>query len=94
MSRRAYRIEEAAEQIGVSAKTLRREIRDGKLRARRLRGVTVIFTGDLDRYLAGLPDEAGAVVNVAASTTRRVQPERSRGRVTHLFDISEGVGAS
>jgi excisionase family DNA binding protein len=94
VTRRAYRVDEVAEQIGVSAKTLKREIRDGKLRARRLRGVTVIFPADLDRYLAGLPDEAGEAIASPAPVIRHRQPERSRGRVTHLFDISEGVGAS
>lgn len=93
MTRRSYRLDEVAKQTGASVKTLRREIRDGKLRAHRIRGLLVIFPSDLDRWLDGLPIEqsaapAGERIRTYRAPATQQQP---RGRVTRLLDIA-GLG--
>ena len=79
---RAYRLDEVAAEIGVSVKTLRREIRDGRLEGRRLRGTLVIYAAELDRYLAVAPTERSA--NAPRIHTVKRSPETQTGRVQRL----------
>lgn len=81
-TRLAYTLPDAAEQAGVSVPTLRREIRAGALRARRVRGRTVVLHADLERYLA-----SRAVVPSEAETKRAARPKH--GTVVRLIDLSE-----
>jgi excisionase family DNA binding protein len=85
MTRRSYRLDEVAAQTGVSVRTLKREIRDGQLVAHRLRGVTVIYPSDLDRYMDGLPTE-GSERSAESKPARPSAPKPSRkpGRVVRL----------
>lgn len=89
MTRLSYPLDEAAEQLGVSEPTVRREIQAGRLKARRIRRRTVVLHAELERYLA-----ARAPVLSGSESERAAQQPKSRGRVTRLFDITsrnEGV---
>ena len=55
MDRVALSVNEAAESTGVGLTKLRAEIREGRLRARRLGGRVLITTDDLATWLAALP---------------------------------------
>lgn len=79
-SRRTYTLAETAAEIGVSVKTVRREIRDGNLGARRVRGVVRVLASELDRYLNDAPQIVSAV------PLRVVEPS-GRQRVTRLVAI-------
>lgn len=83
-TRLAYSLTEAAEQASVSVLTLRREIRAGEIRARRVRGRTVVLHTELERYLA-----SRAVVPTTAETARQSRPKPARGKVVRLIDLSE-----
>lgn len=48
---RANTVAEAAAKVGVSPKTIRREIADGKILTRRIRGCVRILDAELARYL-------------------------------------------
>lgn len=88
MTRRAYPLDEVAEQLGVSVKTVRREIRDGHLSARRIRGAVVVLAPEVDRYLAATPEEPSAVLMRAPE--RKLLPARE-GRVQRrVLPIARG----
>lgn len=55
MKKLAYRVEEAAELIGVCRAALFKEIRDGRLVARKMGRSTLITHEDLEDYVAKLP---------------------------------------
>lgn len=82
MTRRAYPLDEVAEQLGVSVKTVRREIRDGRLSARRIRGAVVVLAPEVDRYLAATPEEPSSA---PAQVTERRRPVAREGRVQRLY---------
>lgn len=85
-----YTLDEAAAEARVSVKTLRREIKDGKLRARRLRGGLRILAADLTRYLDGLPVEPSSAPAAHDQGSRKVAPAQTRrGEVVRLFDVFE-----
>lgn len=48
--RLAYRPQEAAEAMGISRRTIEREIESGKLRARKIGRSTVILATDLEQW--------------------------------------------
>jgi excisionase family DNA binding protein len=52
----AYRIDEACAATGYGRTKIKELIRDGKLRAKKDGGVTVIRRADLQEYLDSLPD--------------------------------------
>ncbi len=59
-TRDAAGIKETATIIGCSVPTIYREIADGNIRAKKLRGRTIITKEERERYLRDLPDFAGA----------------------------------
>lgn len=84
-------LEQAAEQLGCSVKTVRRRIQTGELRAARVaRGIWVIRDEDLDAYLDAAvvaPRPAQAVridpsPVVPRTAGRRQRPVRGDGRLT------------
>lgn len=81
MTRRAYPLDEVAELFGVSVKTVRREIRDGKLSARRIRGAVVVLAPEVDRYLDAAPEEPSSA---PVRATERKQTVTRAGRVQRL----------
>jgi excisionase family DNA binding protein len=56
MPRISYRVHDAARHTGLSVRTLWRRIEEGKLRAVRDEGSTLILADDLNAYLASLPE--------------------------------------
>lgn len=84
-ARLAYPLDEAAVLIGVSEMTLRREIKAGRVRARRVRGRVVVLHAEIERYLARTD-----IVLSDAETERveRTATRPKRGKVTRLIDIS------
>ena len=61
VDRVAYSVDEAAEAVGVSAKTIRRAVADGELTLHRLRGTMPrIRRVDLDEWVASAPTERQA----------------------------------
>ena len=52
LERAAYRVDEVATLLGVSARTVRRWLAAGELRSVRLGGVVLIPTAELDTVLA------------------------------------------
>jgi excisionase family DNA binding protein len=62
MQRLALSIDEAAASAGLGLTRLRQEIREGRLRARRVGGRVLITNDDLVAWLASLPPHCGAAV--------------------------------
>jgi predicted DNA-binding transcriptional regulator AlpA len=54
-AKRAFSITEAAQMVGLSRAALYLEMRDGALKARKLRGRTVVLAADIDTYLRNAP---------------------------------------
>jgi excisionase family DNA binding protein len=61
----AYNLKSAARATGISARTLRRRIAEGQLRARRVGGLLIIEVKELERFIERAPD-ARAVETSAA----------------------------
>lgn len=60
IERGAFSIKEFCEWASVSRTTAYREMTDGKLKSRKLRGRTVILKSDADAWLDALPTAAAA----------------------------------
>lgn len=86
-----YRVAELAAFLGWCEETIRREIKDGRLRARKLRSDTVIVESDLLAWLDNLPvvpvemtaedTEDGDVTPTPITTTRSTRHRRVTRRV-------------
>lgn len=91
--RLVYRVAELAEFLGWSEETIRREIKAGHLRARKLRADTVIRHADLLDWLDNLPidpDFATAeqpAMQPAPIARAAQRPAVRPGRVSRLLDI-------
>lgn len=92
---RLLTLQEAADRLRVSVRTLEREIHDGRLSIVRVRSVRLVAPAELDRYIAargetgcpsaksasvGRSESASAVELVLNGLSRAVQPRRTRGR--------------
>lgn len=91
--RPVYTVVQLAAFLGWSDETIYREIRAGRLRARKRRADTVIIETDLLAYLDSLPPvqvETAAAPSVQPTSIR--QPQPARGRVTRLFEILPSNG--
>jgi excisionase family DNA binding protein len=75
--RLAYPLDEAAAQLGVSKSTVEREIRDGRLRARRVRGCVRITGAEIERYL-GSTDVVASSAEHGREQKRAAIPRRIR----------------
>lgn len=88
--RLVYTVAQAAARIGRHEATIRREIKAGRLRARKLRTETVILDADLQTWLARLPvvaTEATDTADTIAEPTPIDTPTRSsRRRVVRRFE--------
>ena len=48
----AYRVQGLADETGLSCQTIYREIHEGRLKAKRVRGVVMVPRAEVDRWLA------------------------------------------
>lgn len=84
--RLAWRVAEVASMLGVSAKSVRREIARKRLQARKLRGVVLILHRDLEEFVQSFPE---AVPAVAATHLRRISnPDFSLERARALRETA------
>lgn len=93
--RPVYTVVQLAAFLGWSEDTIRREIRDGHLKARKRRADTVIVEADLLAYLDSLPvhpDYADAAASGPSRPTpitvpAHAAPKASGGRVVRRFSV-------
>lgn len=87
-----YRLSELAALLGVSDDLLGDEIRDGRLRVRKLRRLRVVTEDDLRAWIAELPAEehaapaeASAPIPLPAPAPRRAAPRPRVARLVQPF---------
>lgn len=83
-----YTVVQLTEYLGRSEDFIRAEIRDGNLRARKQRSLTVITADDLGAYLEGLAVATVFASAAEAKTSPAPTPalKRGRRRIVRLLD--------
>jgi hypothetical protein len=66
----AYSIAEAARAAAIGTTKLRNEIRDGRLRARKLGKRSIVTANDLENWAAALPDIRDVAPDTAAAALK------------------------
>lgn len=61
----SYNLKSAAHATGISARTLRRRISEGRLKARRVDGLLIIEVKELERFIEQAPDARAFETNAA-----------------------------
>ncbi len=92
LARLTYSLDDVATLFGVSVRTLEREIHDGRLAVRWLRGQRRVSADEVARYHAAMPQKTQPTrLEPAVKAAPKQQDERP-GRVTHLVDFEAMFG--